>query len=370
MPIDIISVFNNKGGVGKTTLTFHLAHALAEVGKRVLLVDADPQCNLTIYAIPVERIHDIWSAEDAYIEDLDLARRAVDVEAFRELCAEPRTLHFALKPAEEGTQELPLLPPPVQLADRLDLIPGRLTLHMFEDVVARRWSEAFVGNALALRTLSEIRRTIRRYAEEYGYDIAIVDTSPSLGPLNKVALTMVDSFVIPCGPDLFSLYGVRNIGNTLRRWRAEYDTLYTLIAPAKRPEFPTRFVRFLGYTVYNARLRTGATLWNMAIAHYSYASKIKEFVSQFIDRELSTGISDEELIEPIGAQAVMHSHNTYPSHAQKYNVPMWALPDCDVEEEDKATIQLNKPRYLATQEAYHDFAIALVRRIDEVGHAN
>src|SRR5712671_22277 len=43
----IISVFNNKGGVGKTTLTFHLAHALGEIGYRVLLMDLDPQCNLT-----------------------------------------------------------------------------------------------------------------------------------------------------------------------------------------------------------------------------------------------------------------------------------------------------------------------------------
>jgi cellulose biosynthesis protein BcsQ len=44
----IISVFNNKGGVGKTTLTFHLAHALADLGKRVLLIDLDTQCNLSM----------------------------------------------------------------------------------------------------------------------------------------------------------------------------------------------------------------------------------------------------------------------------------------------------------------------------------
>lgn len=43
-----ISIFNNKGGVGKTTLTWNLADALAEKGKRVLLVDFDPQCNLSI----------------------------------------------------------------------------------------------------------------------------------------------------------------------------------------------------------------------------------------------------------------------------------------------------------------------------------
>ena len=47
----ILSVFNNKGGVGKTTLTYHVANALAEMGYKVLMIDADPQCNLTIYAL-------------------------------------------------------------------------------------------------------------------------------------------------------------------------------------------------------------------------------------------------------------------------------------------------------------------------------
>ena len=52
--VRLISVFNNKGGVGKTTLSFHLAHALAELGHRVLMVDLDPQCNLTINCMDVE----------------------------------------------------------------------------------------------------------------------------------------------------------------------------------------------------------------------------------------------------------------------------------------------------------------------------
>jgi cellulose biosynthesis protein BcsQ len=370
MSIQIISVFNNKGGVGKTTLTFHLAHALAELGKKVLIVDADPQCNLTIYSMSDEKIHEIWRDEDNFIDDFDLARQNVGQDAFQSICGNPRTLHFLLKPAEEGTQDLPRLPPLVKVAHNLDLIPGRLTLHMYEDAIARRWSEAYVGSALALRTLSEIRRLVKAYAAKNGYEIAIVDTSPSLGPLNKVALTMVDSFLVPCAPDLFSLYGIRNIGNTLKRWRDEYSTLYQLIAPQKRREFPEKFVKFLGYTVYNARLRTGATPWNIAIAHYNYASQIKGFVHGFIDRSLSSGLDNSDLDTPIGAQAVMHSHNTYPSQAQKYHVPMWKLPKLgSVEVEDKGTIQLNRDRYFATQGAYSEFAKDVLRRLDKVHHA-
>jgi cellulose biosynthesis protein BcsQ len=58
----LISVFNNKGGVGKTTLTYHIAHALAEMGQKVLILDLDPQCNLTIYGVDSEKLHDYLGA--------------------------------------------------------------------------------------------------------------------------------------------------------------------------------------------------------------------------------------------------------------------------------------------------------------------
>jgi cellulose biosynthesis protein BcsQ len=69
MTVEIITVFNNKGGVGKTTLTFHLAHALAELGHKVLAIDLDPQCNLSIYCLPVETIQKIWDAENSFIDE-------------------------------------------------------------------------------------------------------------------------------------------------------------------------------------------------------------------------------------------------------------------------------------------------------------
>jgi cellulose biosynthesis protein BcsQ len=370
MPVRIISVFNNKGGVGKTTLTFHLGYALAQAGHRVLLVDLDPQCNLSIYCMPEEQIQQIWDKETSFIDEPGFAdsRKNAQPHEFGRLCSEPRTAHFLLKPAEEGTGDLDVLPPAHHLAERLDLIPGRLTLHMFEEAVARRWSEAFVGQPLALRTLSEIRRLITSYAARDGYDIAIVDTSPSLGPLNKVALSTVDAFLVPCAPDLFSLYGVRNIGNSLMRWMTELKTLYTLIAPSRRPYLPAQFVRFLGYTVYNAKLRTGASEWNMAIAHYNYARQIPGVIEGHMPPDASQGIPPEDLREPIGGQAVMHTHNTFPALAQKYHCPMWELPTrAGIEDSDMATIRPNAERYIATRAAYLAFSNALLQRAALVG---
>ena len=69
----IISVFNNKGGVGKSTLTYHLGNALAELGHRVLMVDLDPQCNLTICAMMEESLHQIWEEDASFVDNSEIA---------------------------------------------------------------------------------------------------------------------------------------------------------------------------------------------------------------------------------------------------------------------------------------------------------
>jgi cellulose biosynthesis protein BcsQ len=150
----IISLFNNKGGVGKTTLSFHFANALAEAGKRVLMVDLDPQCNLNLYAMSPDELQAIWEPEDAFIdiEGFEAARRKMNDEEFTALNSKPRTIHYLLKPTEEGTGELSSLAPPFRVTSGLDLIPGRLTLHMFEYKISDRWPGAYQGDPLSIRT--------------------------------------------------------------------------------------------------------------------------------------------------------------------------------------------------------------------------
>lgn len=361
-----ISVFNNKGGVGKTTLTYHLGHALSEMGYKVLMIDADPQCNLTIYSLDQEQIHKIWEVEDQFIDEgFETTKNSYSLTDFNTIVNSYRSVHFLLKPTEEGTGELDVLPPPVKLSSSLDILPGRLTLHLYEEKIAERWSGIYRGDPLAIRTVTKIRDLSQRYGSQYNYDFIIIDTSPSLGSLNKVIISTVDGFFVPAAPDLFSLYGIRNIGKSLASWHAEFNVIYNLISNEKRHAFPKNFVSFLGYTIYNAKKYSGVNnVWGLAHAHLSYAKQIPGTIQAHIPLDLRSHFDDATMAAPIGGLSVMHSHNTFPAMAQHYHYPMWQVPDLPViEPEHAGTLQAASAKYKDTGGAYQAFAQSLLKRI-------
>jgi len=362
----IVTIFNNKGGVGKTTLTYHLAHALGELGNKVLLMDLDPQCNLTIFSLGMEDIHNIWEPEDNYIEDFHAHRKREGEDQLAELNKYPRSVHFLLKPTEDGAAELDKLPPPVKLNDNVHLLPVRLTLHLFEAKIGERWSGIYQGDPLALRTATRVRQLAYEYAEIYDYDIVIFDTSPSLGALNRNLLTLTDGFIIPCSPDLFSVYGIRNIGNALTIWRKQFDTIFQLLSDSKRELFPDEFVKLMGYTIYNAKRYEGLNPLNLAQAHYNYATQIPGTIKNFIESKTMFD-TEEYLSTSMGNDAIIHTHNTFPSMSQKYHRPMWTLPDCDdLDSVDASTIGGNQAKYKATRAAYKTFAEDFMKRVGKL----
>ena len=361
----IISLFNNKGGVGKSTLAFHLANILAEMGYKTLIIDLDPQCNVTLCGMDEETLHRIWAEEDEFIDDFGLSVKKMPQSDYDTFLSNPKTIHFLLKPTEDGQSDLPSIPPPVNLRYNLDLIPGRLTIYKYENKISERWSGAYSGDPLAIRTITNIRSIAEEYAKVHEYEFIIIDTSPSLGALNKVIISTVDGFLIPALPDMFSLYGIRNIGSALKQWSKEFNTLYGLISEDKRRNFPQNFVRFLGYTIYNAKKYTGVTEWDLAQAHSNYAQQIPQTIEQFISIEVRNHLSQEQANAPIGLTSVMHSHNTLPNMSQKYKLPIWlipSLPNLDVE--DRSTILGNRAIYEATRQRYTEFANSFLERIN------
>lgn len=364
----IISIFNNKGGVGKTTLSFHLGHALASMNKKVLLIDLDPQCNLTVYGMKVEDLHNIWEQEDQFIDEFEDSKKKLHTRSFNKLIRAPRSIHFLLKPTEEGTAELPELPPPYPLGQNIDLIPGRLTMYMYEDTIARRWSDVYRGDPLAIKTVTRIKEIAYQYGDDNRYDYIILDTSPSLGAMNKVAISIVDGFVVPCMPDMFSLYGIRNIGKSLSAWKKEFNIIFHLLSTEKVAKFQDEHVQFLGYTIYNAKkYSTDKNPWDLAIAAYNYAKKIPDAVFSYITEDVRKHFDEETLRSPIGGTSIMHTHSTLPSMAQKYNLPMWQVPDTRLDPDDKGTVTGNRKIYYETQAQYTEFAKDLLKRLKMLG---
>ncbi|MCZ6679753.1 MAG: AAA family ATPase, partial [Candidatus Poribacteria bacterium] len=309
-----IAVFNNKGGVGKTTLTYHLGYALAELGYKTLLVDLDPQSNLTLYGLTPEELHEVWQTEDAFIDDFVQARTQTHPDLFKRVVTDVRSIHFLLKPTEDGTDNPPYLSKPLSLHKNLEMIPGRLSIHMFEDKIASLWNSVYGGDPQAIRTVTKIRSLFLEYAGRDLYDFVVIDTSPSLGILNKVIISTVDGVLIPCMPDMFSLYGIQNIGKALKRWKKDFDTIFNLLSDAKLSYFPKSFVRFLGFTIFNARkYTTSANNWDLAQAHYIYAKQIPATIREHIQPEHWQHLSEGQLEQPIGGTAVMHSYSTRPN---------------------------------------------------------
>ena len=366
-----IAVFNNKGGVGKTTLTYHLGYALAELGHKTLLVDLDPQSNLTLFPLKPEELHTIWEIEEAFVDDFVQARENNTPKAFRDIARDVRSIHFLLKPTEDGTDIPQSLPKPLKLHRNLGMIPGRLSIHTYEDTIANRWNGVYGGDPLAIRTVTQIRNFCEEYAKKESYAYVVIDTSPSLGILNKVIISTVDGFLIPCMPDMFSLYGIQNIGKSLKGWKRDFDTIFNLLSEAKLAYFPKNIVKFLGFTIFNARRYKGSSTWDLSKAHQHYAEQIPSTIRKYIGNDHRKHLTKLQLEEPIGGTAIMHSYSTLPTMAQKYRTPMWKVPSCGkLGKSDSRTIFGNRERYLATKEEFHTFAQDLLARLDrlEVGY--
>lgn len=224
-----VALFNNKGGVGKTTLTYHLAHMMQRMGHRVLAVDLDPQSNLTAAFLDEDDLQILWHEAD----ELDWN----DQEDFDLLFPDPPgTVATAIQPIMDGTGDVQFFDP-VQIRDNLWLVPGDLQLSSFEDRLSSAWPLGFTGDPAALRSTTAFHRIIQRAAGKVDAEIVLIDVGPNLGAINRAAVLAADAVLMPLAADLFSLRGLRNLGPALRRWRMiwQQQVLPTVPTPISAP---------------------------------------------------------------------------------------------------------------------------------------
>jgi cellulose biosynthesis protein BcsQ len=193
----VLTFFNNKGGVGKTSLIYHLAWMFARLRKRVVIVDLDPQANLTAAFLDEEKIEKIW--------DID---------------SKNSTIYQCVKPLT-GVGDI--VEPKLQtISTDLYLIPGDVSLSGFEDALSNEWPNSMGDNNLyrPMRILSSFWQVMQKASAKVQADIVLVDIGPNLGAINRSVLISTDYVVIPLGADLFSLQGLKNLGPTLRSWKS------------------------------------------------------------------------------------------------------------------------------------------------------
>lgn len=227
-----IAFFNNKGGVGQTTLVYHLAHMFADLGRRVLLLDLDPQANLTAMCLPEETLEEIWP----------------------DAADHPKTLLGSIRPILKGIGDI-RAPELMEVSDAIRLVPGDLGLSTFEDRLSDAWPRAMDGDEAAFRTLSAFHRVAALAAEAQGEpDLVLIDVGPNLGAINRAALLAADFVVTPLAPDLFSIQGLRNLGPTLKSWRQSWQDRLAR-SPDPDLDLPPGQVQPLGYVVMQAGIR-------------------------------------------------------------------------------------------------------------------
>lgn len=288
----VITLFNHKGGVSKTTTTFNLGWMLTKKGMRVLLVDADPQCNLTGMVLGFKGVEDL--------EEL------VGGDA-------PKNIRDGLAPAFES-RPAPLRAVECQTVpgnDNLFLLPGHIRLAEYE--VTLGVAQELSSSLMTLRNLpGSPRYLIDKTAAQYDIDVVLVDLSPSLGPINQNLCMVSDYFIVPMNPDYFSSMAIDSLASVLPKWKlwGERASGNPVLTEADYP-FPEVGPGFLGAVIQKYRPRVGNV-------------PAKAF-QKWID-DLLSGI-DKKLIPSLGASNLMLEDAAYESAGFDPRQPLLQMPD-------------------------------------------
>ncbi len=298
-----IAFFNNKGGVGKTTLNYHLAWMLSELGYTVVAVDLDPQANLTSMFLDEETLEDLWLPDNHP--------------------GEARTVYQAVEKLKRGLGDVRAVPPlPIGGNERLFIVPGDLALSDFESDLAEQWPKCLDRDERAFRVTSAFSRIVQQAAVDAKADVALVDVGPNLGAINRTALIASDHVVIPLGPDIFSLQGLRNMGPRLREWRRNWAER-TNKNPAADLTLPSGDMRPVGYVMMRHAVRLDRP-----------ARWFGKWIARMPEAYLRDVLDDQQTEPPLppddhNCLGQMKDYKSLMPMAQEANKPMFLLKPAD-----------------------------------------
>lgn len=325
----MITFFTIKGGVGTTSLVYHLAWMYREMGLRVVAVDLDPQSNLTLMFLDEERLEDVWPNGE-----------------------HPLSLLGAVRPIIRGTGDI-AEPHIEEIEPDLGLVIGDLGLSSFEAYLSDAWPKCLDRQEAAFRTTSSLARVVQQAGTRVEADVVLIDVGPNLGAINRAALLAATHVVVPLAPDLFSLQGLRNLGPTLRRWQVEWQARLPL-NPDPNLHLPAGTMQPAGYVVMQHAVRLNRPV----LAYEKWANRVPaEYRQHVLNQPGDEAPSAAD--DPNRLALLKHFRSLMPM-AQEARKPMFKLKPAD------GAIGAHAA---AVQDVYRDFRALALRIAERVGLA-
>lgn len=316
----IISLFNHKGGVSKTTTTFHLGWILAEQGKKVLMVDTDPQCNLTGVCLSL-------TGNDNFEQFYN--NSGID------------NLKKSLDPVFEG-QPIPLRPAKCYEfpnRENLYLLPGHIDFAELD--VSITIAQELTGSLkIAQNIPGAISHLLRITAEEYNFDYILIDMSPSVSATNANLLMQSDYFIVPCSPDYFCDMAINSLSKIIPIWNDTYEKLKSHpVFKEAVYKLPDTRPKFIGTILQRYRIKNRGA----ARAFQRWIDKINSNVNTNLAPVLRKNgmIIDEKKFAKISIPQEPYNiinisdFNGLIAQSQKYNVPIFSLTSDQIEQVGK-----------------------------------
>lgn len=313
----IITLYNHKGGVSKTTTTFNLAHALAESGKRVLVVDADPQCNFTeLFMAPLIMKLDAEAEKTGTEKDL------------------PGTsILDALRPRFDGAAQKVDVDK-IQLVDspyypNVKLFRGDVDLNAAEDDLSQAHSFRTSSQTHYKFTYVAVHDTLRRLGAREKADFILIDVGPSAGSITRTCFLSCDAFFVPVSPDRFNVQAIQTLSKIIDKWITEHAQIYKdflelgLNVNLGKPYF-------LGAIIQNFKIarrgvaRPGYQLWMKRIPE-----RIEKTLKRILAKHSSSARNLLGLVNNHGIAVEIPDFGSLATCMQECSKPVYALTQAD-----------------------------------------
>jgi len=317
----VISLFNHKGGVSKTTTTFHLGWKLASLGKKVLIVDADPQCNLTGLTLGLEDYDSLFKFYDSR-QNTDIFNSLAPIFAIDSL---QRNISGNTPVTKTKNPNLSILAGHIRFSEMDIQIATALTSSETIPILRR-----FIGSMNAL---------LRGIGRSQNFDIILIDMSPSVSATNNCILMSSDFFIIPTSPDFYCYQAIDSLSNILPKWS---ENIVSFRKGTDEYVLPKKDPKMLGFISQNYRIYTteeneGAQdQKTMSKAYREWLNKIKE-------------VTNQKLVPSLGKADMIVSESTF-SKAVTYDSPYHLAAIQNFNTLIPTSQKLSKPIYELKQE--------------------